>query len=209
MPRPPTPTKNVVKVLVGTLYRVRVERRLRERIRSSASCSWTTNAPKLRAACAGVAAYCVNEFDLAETWLNAAKASGMLSKIGNEMRGPDGTPREYSHYPDMIELAKAGWPKEKKIREAEAKADDLPRVCMKTSAGDLEIELFEERSAEHGAELHYAGGEGFLRRLEIPPRDDRFHGPRRRPQGHRGRRTGLHHPLRMLPGRPSAAFPRR
>ena len=29
-------------------------------------------------ALAGVAAYCVNEYDLAEPWLKAAKASGML-----------------------------------------------------------------------------------------------------------------------------------
>ena len=41
---------------------------------------------------------------------------------------------------------KAGWAKEKKIREAEAKADDLPRVLMKTSAGDIEIELFENEA---------------------------------------------------------------
>ena len=46
----------------------------------------------------------------------------------------------------MIDDTKAGWAKEKKIREAEAKADDLPRVLLKTSAGDMEIELFENEA---------------------------------------------------------------
>ena len=32
-------------------------------------------------ALAGVAAYCVNEYDLAGPWLNAAQASGMLAKV--------------------------------------------------------------------------------------------------------------------------------
>jgi cyclophilin family peptidyl-prolyl cis-trans isomerase len=41
---------------------------------------------------------------------------------------------------------KAAWAKEQKIREAEAKADDLPRVLLKTSKGDVEIELFENQA---------------------------------------------------------------
>ena len=84
-------------------------------------------------ALAGVAAFCVNEYDLAGTWLQAAKAHGSL-------------PQEYEHYLDSIDGAKDAWAKEKKIREAEAKADDLPRVLMKTSAGDMEIELFENEA---------------------------------------------------------------
>ncbi|MGA2256528.1 MAG: peptidylprolyl isomerase, partial [Thermoguttaceae bacterium] len=81
-------------------------------------------------ALAGVAAYCVNEYDLARIWLQAAKAQGNL-------------PQQYEHYLDSVDDTKDGWAKEKKIREAEAKADDLPRVLMKTSQGDIEIELFE------------------------------------------------------------------
>ena len=34
---------------------------------------------------------------------------------------------------------KAGWPEEVKIRQAEAKADDLPRVVLKTNRGDIEV----------------------------------------------------------------------
>ena len=40
------------------------------------------------------------------------------------------------------------WEKEKKIREAEAKADDLPRVEFKTSKGSIVIELFENEAPE-------------------------------------------------------------
>ena len=92
-------------------------------------------------ALAGVAAYCVNEYDLAGAWLNAARATGTLSKLSEEMHRED-----YANYPDMIEMVKAGWAKEKQIREAEAKAGDLPRVVMKTSAGEMEIELFENEA---------------------------------------------------------------
>jgi cyclophilin family peptidyl-prolyl cis-trans isomerase len=38
------------------------------------------------------------------------------------------------------------WPTEQKIREKEAKADDLPRVTLETSKGDITIELFENEA---------------------------------------------------------------
>jgi cyclophilin family peptidyl-prolyl cis-trans isomerase len=38
------------------------------------------------------------------------------------------------------------WPAEQKIREKEAKADDLPRVKLETSKGDITIELFENEA---------------------------------------------------------------
>ncbi|MEI8374330.1 MAG: peptidylprolyl isomerase [Planctomycetota bacterium] len=81
-------------------------------------------------ALAGVAAFCVNEYGQAGVWLQAAKARGNL-------------PQEYEHYLDSVDSVRADWAKEKKIRDAEAKADDLPRVLLKTSAGDIEVELFE------------------------------------------------------------------
>ena len=56
------------------------------------------------------------------------------------------SPGSTSTIPDMIDNTKAAWAKEKKIREAEDKADDLPRVLLKTSAGDIEIELFENEA---------------------------------------------------------------
>jgi cyclophilin family peptidyl-prolyl cis-trans isomerase len=64
----------------------------------------------------------------------------MLSKISSDMQ------RDYDHYPEMLDEAKASWAKEKKIRDTEDKAADLPRVLLKTSAGDIEIELFENEA---------------------------------------------------------------
>ncbi len=85
------------------------------------------------AALAGLAAFCVNEYDQAGSWLLAAKAKGNL-------------PQEYEHCLDSVEYCKEAWAKEQKIRAAEAKADDLPRVLLKTSAGDIEVELFENEA---------------------------------------------------------------
>jgi cyclophilin family peptidyl-prolyl cis-trans isomerase len=45
-----------------------------------------------------------------------------------------------------IDYYKEAWAKELATREAEAKADDLPRVLIKTTAGDIEIELFENEA---------------------------------------------------------------
>ena len=45
-----------------------------------------------------------------------------------------------------LDKFKKAWDKEQKIREAESKADDLPRVLLKTNKGDIEIELFENEA---------------------------------------------------------------
>jgi cyclophilin family peptidyl-prolyl cis-trans isomerase len=38
------------------------------------------------------------------------------------------------------------WAEEQKIRQAEAKADNLPRVLLRTNKGDIELELFEDQA---------------------------------------------------------------
>ncbi len=92
-------------------------------------------------ALAGVAAYCVNEYDLAGRWLKAAETSGALANLCKMM-----PKRHYADYLEMLELTKTGWAKEMKIRDGEAKADDLPRVHLKTSAGEIDVELFENEA---------------------------------------------------------------
>jgi cyclophilin family peptidyl-prolyl cis-trans isomerase len=50
---------------------------------------------------------------------------------------------------DLVASATAAaplWPAEQKIREKEAKADDLPRVKLETSKGAITIELFENEA---------------------------------------------------------------
>lgn len=47
----------------------------------------------------------------------------------------------------LDEVQKA-WAEEVKLREAEAKADDLPRVSLKTTKGDIVVELFENEAPD-------------------------------------------------------------
>ena len=79
-----------------------------------------------------------------------------------------------------------------KIRQAEAKADDLPRVVLKTNRGDIEMELFENEAPNTVAnfislvEKGFYDGVSFHRVLPV------LHGPGRRSQGRRFRRAGLY-----------------
>ena len=86
---------------------------------------------------AGVAAFCVGELDKAEKYLDKGKSATGLGKEFSEL-----APR----FEDELEYYKKAWPEEVKIRQAEAKADDLPRVVFKTNRGDIEIELFENEA---------------------------------------------------------------
>ncbi|MEM9186377.1 MAG: peptidylprolyl isomerase [Planctomycetota bacterium] len=49
-------------------------------------------------------------------------------------------------YREMFAQEKQIWAAEKAVREAEAAADDLPRVLLKTTKGDVVIELFENEA---------------------------------------------------------------
>jgi cyclophilin family peptidyl-prolyl cis-trans isomerase len=83
---------------------------------------------------AGEAAFCTNRFDLAEKYFKKAKDGGAeLSKEAEAHR------QQVGYY-------KAQWAKEKKIREAEAEADDLPRVEITTEHGKMIVELLENEA---------------------------------------------------------------
>lgn len=82
---------------------------------------------------AGLAAYCRDEFQLADQYLTAAKEAEALSGMGNV-------------YLTDVESAQKLWQQEQSIRKAEAEADDLPRVLLKTSQGDITLELFENEA---------------------------------------------------------------
>jgi cyclophilin family peptidyl-prolyl cis-trans isomerase len=83
---------------------------------------------------AGEAAFCTNRFDLAEEYFKKAKDGGVeLSEEAEAHR------QQVGYY-------KAQWAKEKKIREAEAEADDLPRVEITTEHGKMIVEMFENEA---------------------------------------------------------------
>jgi cyclophilin family peptidyl-prolyl cis-trans isomerase len=84
---------------------------------------------------AAIAAYVLNDYDEAEKYFKLAKEAGVLSDYGKEL---EPTVAEYKEL----------WAKEKAIREAEAKADDLPRVKLSTTKGDIVLELFENEAPE-------------------------------------------------------------
>ncbi len=87
------------------------------------------------------AAFCVGQYD-------AALADYKLARENNSFRplekSPlDSTIEQFVRDPQPF---KDAWEREQKLREAEAKANDLPRVRLKTSRGDIVIELFENEA---------------------------------------------------------------
>jgi len=82
---------------------------------------------------AGVCAYALCKFDEAEKYLGIALKKQVLSKLGRQ------------YLPD-VERRKKDWAKEQEIRRAEAEADDLPRVKLTTSKGEIVVELFENEA---------------------------------------------------------------
>jgi cyclophilin family peptidyl-prolyl cis-trans isomerase len=81
---------------------------------------------------AGVAAYSLDRFDLAEKYLTIAREAGKLDDDGLVCLTD-------------VHQAKKLWEKEQAIRRRQT---DLPRVLLKTSKGDILLELFEDEAPE-------------------------------------------------------------
>ncbi|HEY6563021.1 MAG TPA: peptidylprolyl isomerase [Pirellulaceae bacterium] len=96
----------------------------------------------------GIAAYGSNDFDSAEKYLKEAEAQGGLSAQGETFLA------------SVVELKKL-WTEEQEYRAAEAKADDLPRVKLETSEGDIVVELFENEAPETVANFISLVDKGF------------------------------------------------
>jgi cyclophilin family peptidyl-prolyl cis-trans isomerase len=84
---------------------------------------------------AAIAAYVLNDFEKAEEYFKQAQDAGVVSDYGRELAGT------VSEYKDL-------WAAEQKIRDAEAAKDDLPRVKLQTTKGDIVIELFEDQAPD-------------------------------------------------------------
>ncbi len=82
---------------------------------------------------AGVAFYGANDFEDAGKCLQLAKDSGVIEQIGlRELR--------------TIDDYKEWWAKEQEIRAAEDRADDLPKVKITTTKGDIVVLLLENEA---------------------------------------------------------------
>lgn len=81
----------------------------------------------------GVSAFVINDYDTAEKYLPLAREKGALPDLG-------------IGFLEKLPEYKQFWAKEQELRAAEAQADDLPRVLLKTTQGDITIELFENEA---------------------------------------------------------------
>lgn len=84
-------------------------------------------------ATAGAAAFSMNDFEAAKTYFSQAEKQGAL-------RG------DAAQYAGEVDAEQAKWRREQELREKEAQADDLPRVRLTTTKGELTIELFENEA---------------------------------------------------------------
>jgi cyclophilin family peptidyl-prolyl cis-trans isomerase len=101
-------------------------------------------------------AFMTNDFDLAEKYLAKAKETGAIDAVTmaasrDDKRDPnEGLNKNLEHLVsscvEHFEEYRELWTKESEIRAAEAKANDLPRVKLTTSKGEIVIELFENEA---------------------------------------------------------------
>lgn len=94
---------------------------------------------------AGLAALVTCQIDAAEEYLKAAEENDAFRALNlldpkHQLRGIENL------YGELIPYYREAWPKEQKIRAAEAEADDLPRVLLVTNKGEIELELFENEA---------------------------------------------------------------
>lgn len=109
---------------------------------------------------AGQSAFAVAEWDLAETYLKKA-----LQRRGSEER-EEVTKRNLTDL-QLLPYYRQAWPIEQKLREAEAQADDLPRVLLKTTQGDIVLELYENEAPNTVANFIALVEKGFYNKLSF------------------------------------------
>ncbi len=81
---------------------------------------------------AGMAAFATSHFDEAARAWQRAQEKGTL-KLGED-------------YLAVVSEEQKKWEREQRLRDQEAAADDLPRVRLKTTKGDIVVELFENEA---------------------------------------------------------------
>src|SRR5262249_7970782 len=84
-----------------------------------------------------IANFATDHFDKAEEYFNRAAETKRITLSKEAMR-----------YHGEVAKYKELWAKEQELRKAEAEKNDLPRVKMTTSKGDMVIELFENEAPE-------------------------------------------------------------
>lgn len=96
-----------------------------------------------------VAAFCTNHYDLVEEYAQLAQENEALTtpteendRVGAEIQQ---LALDYST-PSLLEEYRKLWAREQELRAAEAEANDLPRVELETTQGEIVLELFENEA---------------------------------------------------------------
>jgi cyclophilin family peptidyl-prolyl cis-trans isomerase len=97
---------------------------------------------------AGLAAFGEHDFEFSEQCLRRAMQMGVDTAVPPQVL-------------QSIEQLKEDWKKELELREADARADDLPRVRISTTKGVIVLELFEDDAPETVANFLYLAKNGF------------------------------------------------
>jgi len=84
---------------------------------------------------AGKAAFNLSDFDKAEKYLKTAQDASAIDLRGEKYLG-------------QVPAYRTAWKRELELRAAEAKADDLPRVSLQTTDGEIVLELFENEAPQ-------------------------------------------------------------
>jgi cyclophilin family peptidyl-prolyl cis-trans isomerase len=93
-----------------------------------------------------VCAFVTNDHGLAQKYFEQAKdqdAFAAPATVDDSFQHLTGRALQYS---ESLDKYREMWAKEEEIRAAEAKADDLPRVKLATTKGDIVLELFENEA---------------------------------------------------------------
>jgi cyclophilin family peptidyl-prolyl cis-trans isomerase len=109
-----------------------------------------------------LAAFATNDYDLAQKYLDRAKESEALVHPQTlEDQVDQQAMASVLQYASLLEKYRELWAKEQEIRAAEAEADDLPRVKLATTKGDIVIELFENEAPQATANFLSLAKSGF------------------------------------------------
>lgn len=116
-------------------------------------------------------AFMTNDYDLAKTYLEKVKSTGALEGIASAAERGEKTDPQAGLMQNALRLVSVCiakideyqrlWAKESAIRAAEAKADNLPRVKLTTTKGEITIELFENEAPQTVANFLTLVKQGF------------------------------------------------
>ncbi len=98
------------------------------------------------AALAGVAALAESDFDDAEQYFRQAAANGESLSFGRDREYLNGLVKGFCTNPQYSQYLKQSWAREQSIRQREIETNNLPRVLLKTTKGDIVVELFENEA---------------------------------------------------------------